>query len=69
MYYRVSFEAVVLDILPFLLPIFALAAFVSYMAYRKSKKISAFIPTCSQYNNCVCVPVRINGAGTVELFL
>jgi len=44
MYYRVSFEAVVFDILPFLLPIFALVAFVSYMVYRKSKKISAFIP-------------------------
>jgi len=44
MYYKVSFEAVVVDMLPFLLPVFALVAFVSYMAYRKWRKISAFIP-------------------------
>lgn len=44
MYYKVSFEAVVLDSLPFLLPVFALVAFVSYMAYRKWKKIGAFAP-------------------------
>jgi len=44
MYYKVSFEAVVFDLLPLLLPVLALVAFVSYMVYRKSKKISAFIP-------------------------
>jgi len=41
MYYKVSFEAVVLDMLPFLLPGVALLAFLAYMAYRKSSKIIA----------------------------
>jgi len=43
MYYRVGFEAVFFDLLPFLLTVLALVAFVSYTVYRKSKKISAFI--------------------------
>jgi len=43
MYYKVSFEAVVLDLLPILIPIFALLAFVSYTVYRKWRRIDAFI--------------------------
>jgi len=44
MYYKVSFEAVVLDSLPILIPVLALLAFVSYTEYRKRRKIDAFTP-------------------------
>jgi len=43
MYYRVSFKAVVLDSLPFLLPGVALATLLAYVAYRKWRSICAFI--------------------------
>jgi len=68
MYYKVSFEAVILDMLPFLLPVFALVAFVSYMAYRKWRKISAFMPLIASIASVFGILYAIVGVAQWSFF-